>query len=241
MHCEVPYSDAMIRPCDKLKELREKAGFLTAADAARRYGWNENTYRSHENGTREISRKAAADYAEAFGVSAGWLLYADDSTPSPRTGSEPASPLVPERNISAPFDIPRSAGRRIPILGQSRGGEEGIFLFNGEAVDWIVAPHALENVPGAYGVFVSGSSMEPRYYPGETLLVHPHKPVSRGDFVVVQMRGHDETIPHGFVKQFVTWTPTRLILRQYNPAKEIEIERGEVVSVHKIVGTQNGI
>mgnify|MGYP001310902491 CR=1 FL=1 len=240
MHRDAQYSAAMIRPCDRLRELRERAGFDTAADAARRFGWNENTYRSHENGARDISRKAAAKYAKAFGVAAGDILYPSDGDES-RLRAEPLTPRIPERNISPPFDLPLASGRRIPILGQALGGEEGIFLFNGEAVDWIVAPHALENVPGAYGVYVSGSSMEPRYFPGETLLVHPHKPVARGDFVVVQTKGDNETVPHGFVKQFVTWTPTRLILRQYNPDKEIEIERKDVVSVHKIVGTQNGL
>lgn len=228
---------------NRVKKRREALG-LSQKDLAERVGMSQQGIDSIEN--KDVARpRKLLELAAALRVSVEWL--ADGSGEPPlepeRLVEEAGEPgrIVPERNVSAPFDIPRSSGRRIPILGQSRGGEEGIFLFNGEAVDWIVAPHALENVPGAYGVFVSGDSMEPRYMPGETLLVRPHKPISRGDFVVVQMRGRDETVPHGFVKQFVTWTPTRLILRQYNPAKEIEIERGDVVSVHKIVGTQNGI
>lgn len=56
-------------------------------DAARYFEWNENTYKSHENGVRAkrgISDKDLAKYARAFKVNAGWLaagvgpIYAKD-------------------------------------------------------------------------------------------------------------------------------------------------------------------
>lgn len=70
----------------RLQFAREKAGFKTPTEAARRHRWNETTYRAHENGTRPVSRKAAVKYAAAFHVSAGWLLYGeqnDDAAPEP--------------------------------------------------------------------------------------------------------------------------------------------------------------
>lgn len=54
---------------------RERAKFADATLAARRHHWNENTYRSHENGNRPLSRAAAVRYGKAFKVPAGWLLY----------------------------------------------------------------------------------------------------------------------------------------------------------------------
>lgn len=70
-------------PSGRLKWAREKAQFKTASDAARRFHWNENTYRSHENGTRDISRKAANKYAKAFKIEngGGWILYGEGSVP----------------------------------------------------------------------------------------------------------------------------------------------------------------
>ncbi|RAI42801.1 hypothetical protein CH341_17560 [Rhodoplanes roseus] len=67
----------MESPSDRLSRARERAGFATATDAARRHHWNENTYRSHENGSRDLSRKAAEKYAKTFKVSSGWLLYGE--------------------------------------------------------------------------------------------------------------------------------------------------------------------
>lgn len=64
-------------PKDRLKQARAAAGFETPSDAARTYprDLNVNTLISHENGNRDISRKAAEKYGRVFGVDPGWLLY----------------------------------------------------------------------------------------------------------------------------------------------------------------------
>lgn len=70
-------------PEERLQWARKRAGFETATDAARRFHWNENTYRSHENGARGINKKAAAKYARAFKVPVEWLLYGEGSMNPP--------------------------------------------------------------------------------------------------------------------------------------------------------------
>jgi len=60
-------------PGERLIELREKR-FRTAREAARAYGWNEVTYRSHENGTRNIPYEVAKRYASAFGSTPQYIL-----------------------------------------------------------------------------------------------------------------------------------------------------------------------
>jgi hypothetical protein len=58
---------------DRLRQARIAAGFARASDAAARFGWNENTYKSNENGNAPFSFRKAKDYAEAFAVRAEWL------------------------------------------------------------------------------------------------------------------------------------------------------------------------
>ena len=108
---------------------------------------------------------------------------------------------------------------------------------NGQIVDTIPTIPSLEGVPGAYAVYVSGDSMEPRYMAGEALYVHPNRPVRRGDYVVIQIRNAVGEPPLGFVKRYVTKTPTVLIVSQFNPAGEIEFPIASVVSVHRVVGS----
>ncbi len=69
---------------DRLRELRIKKGFETAIDAAKAFGWNENTYKSHENGARGINFAAARRYAAAYGSTANYIM----------SGEATASPVV---------------------------------------------------------------------------------------------------------------------------------------------------
>lgn len=125
--------------------------------------------------------------------------------------------------------------RTLPVFGMSEGGEAGAFELNGVIADYVYCPAELEGVPDAYAIYMVGESMVPRYEPGETLYVHPHRPARPGNYVNIQVMkaGSDQKL--AFVKRFVrrdngTWT-----FKQLNPEKEIQFAASEVVSVHKII------
>jgi phage repressor protein C with HTH and peptisase S24 domain len=138
-------------------------------------------------------------------------------------------------NVGMRRDNVKFTLKRLPVLGRAMGGAAGEFIMNGLVVDDVICPPGLENVPGAYAVYVTGDSMEPRYRAGEVVFVHPAKPCRRGDYVIAQIKGDDNEHPHGFIKRFEALTPSMLILSQHNPQKEIEFPRSDVVSVHRIV------
>jgi phage repressor protein C with HTH and peptisase S24 domain len=126
--------------------------------------------------------------------------------------------------------------RMLPVLGEAVGGIDGEYVFNGHILDYVACPPSLANVPNAYSVFVDGESMSPRYRQGETVYVHPGKPPRRGDDVIVQIKPNEESAPPlGYIKEFVGWTGSKLMLRQHNPAQSVEFDRELVVSVHPIV------
>lgn len=151
---------------------------------------------------------------------------------SDQDNHEPNARIDP--SIPIPFNV--KPGRMIPILGEAVGGIDGEYEFNGSVLDYVACPPSLANVPNAYGVYVDGESMSPRYRPGEVAYVHPGKPARRGDDVIVQIAAkEDGRPPHGFIKEFVGWAGDDLILRQYNPESKLKFERHRVVSVHPIV------
>lgn len=100
---------------DRLRALRVKRGFSTAADAAKAFGWNEHTYKSHENGIRGIRPDAARKYAAAFGSTAGHILG---------IGAENGNGTVPDiinRVTIAPLVARVSAG----VFRYDEGIDEG--------------------------------------------------------------------------------------------------------------------
>lgn len=220
----------MTTPGERLAQARKKAGFKSAREAALHYGWKESSYRAHEKSTRTYDLEAAGKYAAAFDVDPRWLRYGENI---PGNMVDTRSPVLP--NATLRREMLNFTARRLPVFGRAVGGDDGHLVMNGEIIDHVECPPGLDSVPNAYAVYVIGDSMEPRYHAGEVVYLHPARPVKKGDYVVVQTRGPEGEAPLGFIKRFVAYTPTRLILSQLNPPREIEFERADVVSVHKIV------
>lgn len=64
----------------RLKQARELAGYESPREAAKAFGWNENTYKSRENGLRGVPPQSVVQkYARAFKVDFLWLLTGESS------------------------------------------------------------------------------------------------------------------------------------------------------------------
>ena len=86
---------------DRLRELRIKKGYANASDAARAFGWNENTYKSHENAVRGIKPEAARKYAAAFGSTPAFILGMGNGADSSVINSVTNVPLVARASAGA--------------------------------------------------------------------------------------------------------------------------------------------
>jgi transcriptional regulator with XRE-family HTH domain len=90
----------MEEPFERLKRARLQAGYVTAADAARAFGWSIPGYSHHENGTRAIRPEVAAKYARAFRTSASWLLFGGDNAEDPPLPTRLDEVEIPEKYTS---------------------------------------------------------------------------------------------------------------------------------------------
>lgn len=171
-----------------------------------------------------------------------------ESTPA-AVNPEPAEVTYPNYPSNAGTPIPVTfKNETIGIYGRAVGGDDGRFVLNGQRVMDVLCPPTLVGVKDAYGVFVHGSSMEPRYEEGEAVFVNPHVPVRQGNYAVVQTKGEFEGDEiGGFIKKFVSMNAKELVLAQFQrpetfPVEEVEagqyllrIPRSKVVAVHKVV------
>ncbi len=193
---------------DRLRQARLAAGFEGPSEAAERFGWSKNTYKSNENGNATYSFKKAKEYAAAFKVRAEWLYDGQGEaalpTPPP-VALEPSAigdPIslqdlrtwIAAKNGAPP--PPQTAGRlrtierRIPVAGEVAAGR------------WIevaaVSLHEVEeylpiDIPGyeratLKALRVVGPSMNMVYPEGRYVVVaHPVEAGVRvGDYVVVE-------------------------------------------------------
>lgn len=142
----------MTTQADRLRRARIDAGFERTADAQNEFGWNRNSYKSHENGNAAFSYDQAKIYARAFGVNAMWLF--DDDYRGPMKGA------------------PADAGPKkmeFPVVGRVAAGIEGHYdndYAPGDGYsDIVFDPEEISLV-----LKIEGASMQPRYRDGETIL-----------------------------------------------------------------------
>ena len=111
-----------------------------------------------------------------------------------------------------------------------------------DVADYSAAPHLAPPQPisgaEAYALYVAGSSMEPRYRPGDPLFVDPKRPPAIGDDVVVQLRsetGGDVEITAGLIKTLARRTGSYLELEQYQPAIRFRVPMERVAHIHRVI------
>ncbi len=184
-------------------------------------------------GSRQLRAAEIPVVAAYLGSDAPPDLLLDGGLPGPKT---------PRHAPIAPFTA-WTGGRDLPVMGTVVAGSEGMFHMNGEVHDYLERPPSLQGVANAYAVYVADTSMVPRYFPGETLHVHPGRAVTRGDdtFVVVQLKPEAEgEAPRALVKRFLSQTSEVLVLEQFNPRSELTFPLDEVESVHLIIWAGRG-
>lgn len=134
----------MTEPRFRLQEARANAGYASPSEAARALGSakiNKNTLISHENGHRAISRKAAALYAQAFGVRAGWILYGEtDADEETSDVDVPLLSLVSAGNLRDQSTVTEDDIIRWIKVGELPKGDWIALEVDGDSMNRI-APH----------------------------------------------------------------------------------------------------
>lgn len=137
----------------------------------------------------------------------------------------------------------------LPIYGTALGAAryvdseaiEQTTLNQAEVVQYAKRPVVLNGNSAAYGLFVSGHSMEPRYRDGEIILIDPKGRYHAGDDVVVYLRTDNAEEDNGeaaravLVKKLVRRTVSYIELEQYTPAITFRVEMTDVVSIHRVI------
>lgn len=217
-----------------LKERREGLGFSQAA-LADLAGTTAPQIHRLENGQRKLTREWAERLAPHLKTTPEELLFPKQSSGAPRelpvsnvdfSKAEPAPPL---HRFGGPRDV--------PVLGTAVGGgnDDGDFRFNGETIDYAPRPPGIASRKDVYVLYVENDSMSPRFEPGERLYVDPHRAPRAMDYVVVELHGEGGEPGKGFIKRLVRKTPTKLVVSQFNPAKELEFDSDRVKQLHRVI------
>ena len=172
---------------------------------------------------------AVADY---LGVTVAWLTGADD-TPPP--GKRPIPDNArPALDVTLPnrHDMPRD----VPVLGTAAGAVTGAMQLEPDnVVDYVRRPPGIADAKNVYAIYVVGESMEPRYFAGDLVYVHPDRAPRVGDFVIVQTRDHEHDTTKTYIKRLVRRTAKWVIVEQSNPPRHQQFKWAHIVALHRVL------
>lgn len=147
-----------------------------------------------------------------------------------------------------PGELPRD----VPVLGTAAGAELKIetdgkslkiekTLVEAEPVAYVRRPPAIERNRKIYALYITGSSMEQRFRPGDLVYVDPRRAPHVGEDVIVQLIAEARPdadpaeVVSVLVKQLVRTTATHYELTQHNPPLTFRIAKSKVAEIHRII------
>ncbi|WP_119461827.1 LexA family transcriptional regulator [Rhodospirillaceae bacterium SYSU D60014] len=215
----------------RLKALREQSG-LSMRSVAEALGWALTRYQHYEDRYKRPFLPADLAYAlaeifKAEGIDPASVLELAGIGTAPAASAGGTSPL----RLASVAPSPGPA-RDLPVLGAVKGGSEGFYFNEGEPKEFLLRPANLAGATDAFALYVYGDSMEPRYFAGEILYVNPNRPLTRNCFVAVELSDGQ-----GMIKQFVSRSDDYVLLRQFNPRKDIRLPAREVRRIYRITGS----
>lgn len=129
-----------------------------------------------------------------------------------------------------PFAPQRQDGIiKLPVYGYAAGSDGDMIAFNdGEILEWMELPYGLALAPGEFFILREiGSSMEPRIFSGEYMVVKRKYPPARDKEVVVEFHGG-----HALIKTYQGQRDGRVFVKQWNPEKTLDFDASSVKALH---------
>lgn len=194
------------------------------------------------SGTKHMLDRMEADRQSGLVGQGAWPWQTRGSPLSPPNELDPAPPISAQVGSVRSKDVPvfgtvLAADLVFGEDGQTDAVEQTVFEM-GDTITYAQRPAGIHPGSKAYALFVSGSSMEPRYRPGDPIFIDPKRPPAIGDDVVVQLLApHDEEqeIIAGLIKTLVKRTGAYLELEQYQPNIRFRVPVERVAQLHRVI------
>lgn len=182
-------------PGQRLRALRKRRGYVTAAQLASALGWAPATVTHHENGTRGIPMERAQSYARVLNVSPQLILYGKDFNQA----AENSDGLL-TRQVAL-LRVPLLCSADKPQFLQIAGGSRPM------SDKTIFAPLDLPDGHRVFAIKMPDRSMEwagaQAIFRGEPTYVDPDMPCQIGDIVAASLPDHEELLIRKYRRAFV--------------------------------------
>lgn len=219
----------MVQPGEIIKEAREKRDW-SQKDLADRVGISQPAIKKIEAGDTAQS-KFLPKIAKILDLDLSLLDVSLEGTPPQTSGTSARLPSVGD-----PF-----GPKDFKIFSAAEGGM-GEILRSVDPVDWWPRPIEVQQVKGAYGMYIVGDSMIPEFKPGHVAVINPNLPYVAGKPYIFYGET-EEGVVRATIKELRRHTGDQWFVRQHNPPEgqkaDFMLPRKIWRAAHRIVGRQD--
>lgn len=213
-----------------LKTARKQKG-LVLRQVAQHVGVSPQAVGNWETDANDITMENLRKVSALLGIDAeaanrGQLIYLGDEELSEAT------------RITSPTRVPALGPKDVELLGVTVGGDDADFTFNGEVIDYVRRPPGIATTQGVFANQVIGTSMIPRFEPGEVIYAGGKQPVN-GEYVIIEL------FPEGsekngkcFIKRLVSRKPREIVCEQFNPPKQLTFDPYAIKKMSRVIPWQ---
>lgn len=203
----------------KVVERRLKELGMSKADLARASGVPQSTIGSFMSSANSNLRM---DTARAIATALQMTVAELNGEAKPADEKQIYSANIPADNLYT--------NELMPVFAAQDGSLRCRYMIRGMPVDRIRKPAALQHAPNAYGIYVQGDEMAPRYCDGELIYLQPGLPCPAGSWVIVSMI--DGT---GLLRRLVARDEDGIHVEILSPARAETIHPKDVAALHRVV------
>jgi phage repressor protein C with HTH and peptisase S24 domain len=149
-------------------------------------------------------------------------------SPSPPSGHSPPPQFLGENDL--------------PVFAATEAGP-GEMVVSSDPIEYVPRPWYLKGAKDGYAVLVVGESMEPRYSPGEIVIVNPKAALVRGKDAIITTAQEGGDF-RAMIKTYLGATQDVWKLKQFNPPpgakSEFQVTKKEWPHAVRVVGRYDG-
>ncbi len=208
---------------EKIRDIIEASPVLTQRGLAQHMGLNAAAVNRMLHGRRNIMAEEIPVIESHLGVKLTQddVEYRQDGKKLRRGFSDVSSNAPDKDGVSV----------RVPVYSSVFPAQLGEADGARNIIEWVAGHPAQLGVRDAFAIYMSSDEMEPRYFRGELVFVHPHRPLQAGkDCVVVHKDGSLS------VRHVVSSSDGALKLAQFNPKNQKSVAEKDVAAVYAVVG-----
>jgi len=217
---------------DRIRDILEKRPDLTQKGLAEYMQINPAAVNRMLYGQRKIMAEEIPlienylgvhlNLSEARHTPAANIEYRQESPARRGFSDVPAQPF-PDHHFAAPL---------VPVYGYDAVNPKKGFNFSkDDIIDWVTRHPAQIGIANAFAVYIFSDEMEPRYFQGELVYIHPGRPPENNRDCIIEMKNGE-----AFIRRFLRQSRENVYVGQFNPPAEKEIPREDIKAIYAVIG-----